>query len=524
MAIGNVGTYATVEGAPVDFAKLISSNVKDYQDRQDEQEKARQAQEAAKAKAREEREKNHPSIDKFTSIANQGGASKLITDDLQQQTNDHYSLVKRFEAGDSNVSRGDLEASSARINQTIANWDAVSKSATLKANEIAKNANDYIPASLSEHSEAINDVWAPDPKTGKPNWVVNKDNTGAFVYQRVQRDSEGNVTKILDEKKTPQEVEAIASPVKKFDVEKNVADFVKSVPLNSTANYIGTMKITEETIAKDPKIGGAIAEKVSSDLKDPHTLAALNYQRTGKWNNNVTDPKEIEDTTKMYHDRLVSGYKEIIDKTQHFAAEKITKEPTQGITTLNPEGLDNSAQAVGNAYQLKKPVVFPSIAGKHGNYTNLAVNKFNWDKNGNFVMHGSYETVKTSRMSPQDSANAKILNAFMINGSGLNAEQQDQMNSLINTYGSTKVQKTIVSKGDVLAADVAAALKYKSVDDFRNATKPKVATTSSNKSNAQNETNSSGTVQVSLSNGRTGSVPKSQLANFLRDNKGSKKI
>ena len=30
MAIGNVGTYATVEGAPVDFGKMIASNIDRY--------------------------------------------------------------------------------------------------------------------------------------------------------------------------------------------------------------------------------------------------------------------------------------------------------------------------------------------------------------------------------------------------------------------------------------------------------------------------------------------------------------
>ncbi len=343
MAIGKVNAYATVEGTPTDFGKMTVDAIDKYNAEEQKREAVKAAKEAAAAKAREERVKESKvTLDKFEPITGQNGISELISKDISEKANHIYEVQQKVinEGLDSSVLNNLVQA----YNQTVTEWKTVGDGAKEKFQDISKNRDKYDPNSLQNINEQANDVLGG-------NWIPSKDSEGRRVYQKVEKDSKGNVVKVLDEVKTPADIMANWHPIPKFDVATDVNNFTTKIsPLNKIAEINGLTKVTRETLDKSPTVDYDVASYVKSVLSDNDKLVALNAQRPGgKFTLNPTQ-QDVDATAKWYSKTLKDGYKEIIDVSEYgvgaarLARDK-AKEPPKAtilstpakILTLNPE-------------------------------------------------------------------------------------------------------------------------------------------------------------------------------------------
>ena len=271
------------------------------------------------------------------------------------------------------------------------------------------------------------------------------------------------------------------NPIPKFNQAENINDFTtKIAPLSKYTDFSGLTKITSETIAGNPKVKENIKAYVGTLLTDPNTLAVLNKERTGVYKRTVTDPAEIKATAEWYGKRIEDGYKESVEKDRHYIS------PTSGgdnkdkdvrtVTTFQvPAG------GIGKGYGISpnkkgEGVVYPSITIGGNKITNYNANQFYWNKKGDLVVSGSYESVKTSRMSPKDKKDYAAIVKDMLSDSAT-PEQEEKYNELLETYGSQKIkQATTINKNrEDLIEPIATKLGYGSVDEFNSAYRPNIS-------------------------------------------------
>jgi len=312
MAIGKQGAYATVEGGIVDFGKITTEAIDKYQTQQALQEKLKQEKAAAAAKLKVEREKVEVKLDKFAPITGQGGISDLISQDLKEMADDISSTKEAYNNGE--VSLAKVRAKEDAYNQRIFEYKSASDLSKTKSEDWAKNADKYDPQSLEESSDQFKALLSG-------NFQPGKDAQGKRVYQKVERDANGNVTKVLDEYYSPMDIVTKYNPIPKFNQAEDIHNFTTQIaPLSKYTDFSGLTKITSETIAGNPKVTENIKSYVGNLLSDPNTLAVLNKERTGTYKRTVTDPAEIKATADWYESKLKDGYKESVEKDRHYVS------------------------------------------------------------------------------------------------------------------------------------------------------------------------------------------------------------
>lgn len=472
MAIGKQGAYATVDGGIVDFGKMTSEAIDKYQTQQALQQKLKQERAAEAAKLNVEREKVPVKLDKFEPITGQGGISSLISEDLNEMANDISNAKEAYNNGE--ISLAKVTALEQAYNQRIFEYKSASDLAKTKMEDLSKNATKYDSDSVEESSDQFKALLRGD-------YQIGKDAQGRRVYQKVEKDANGKVVKVLDEQYTPMDIVTKYNPIPKFDQAKNIDDFTtKIAPLSKYTDFSGLTKITSETIAGNPKVKENIKSYVGTLLSDPNTLAVLNKERTGVYKRTVTDPEEIKATAEWYGKRIEDGYKESVEKDRHYIS------PTSGgtdkdkdvrtVTTFKvPTG------GVGKAYGISpnkkgEGVIYPSINIGGKQITNYDAKQYWWNAKGDLVISGSYESVKTSRMSPKDKKDYNSIIDSVLSDTAT-PEQQEKYNELLETYGSQKIKQaaTINKNREDLIEPIATKLGYGSVDEFNSAYRPKIS-------------------------------------------------
>lgn len=472
MAIGKQGAYATVEGGVVDFGKITTEAIDKYQTQQALQQKLKQEKEAEAAKLKVEREKVPVKLDKFEPITGQGGISRLISEDLNEMANDIYNAKEAYSSGEIPLSK--VTALEQAYNQRIFEYKSASDLAKTKMEDLSKNATKYDSDSVEESSDQFKALLRGD-------YQINKDAQGRRVYQKVEKDANGKVVKVLDEQYTPMDIVTKYNPIPKFDQAKDINDFTtKIAPLSKYTDFSGLTKITSETIAGNPKVKENIKAYVGALLSDPNKLAVLNKERTGVYQRTVTDPEEIKATAEWYGKRIEDGYKESVEKDRHYIS------PTSGgtdkdkdIRTVTTFKVPSGGVGKGYGISLNKKgeaVVYPSINIGGKKITNYNVDQFYWNKKGDLVISGTYESVRTSKMSPKDKKYYDyILNALLSDTA--TPEQQEKYDELVETYGSERIKQaaTINKNREDLIFPIAAKLGYESVDEFNSAYRPNIS-------------------------------------------------
>ncbi len=123
------------------------------------------------------------------------------------------------------------------------------------------------------------------------------------VLQLVSYDDTG---KILEKNSIGKFGENAFTPVMNFDIDKDKAEFIKTYPKVLTERLGATSKTGIKGIT--PEIQEAVKIKVNDLVNNSNSLAIANYKRTGVPNAIVTDPKEIEATSKMLEEEYLAMY------------------------------------------------------------------------------------------------------------------------------------------------------------------------------------------------------------------------
>lgn len=484
MAIGKQGAYATVQGGAVDFGKITTDAIDKYQTQQALQEKLKQEKAAAKAKLASDEVKNLRVMGKYTS-----SGMKEIDDPalllVGQYRNALGELGRKVEAG---------EASSLEYNQVVGKAD--------QSIEVMSNAASYAKERAAAYSKLADegklnpDFVSPEGiKDFMKNTVPVLDENGSITYNYT--DSDGNVIKTENPKEIIDKV--FGNPVLKVDLNSEVKK-IKDVLDQDKIATAGSKFVVTQTEKSQRFLSGVSSSAVNL-LGDRNVKAELwsDYQkslpedkRTGPKADGFSE-KENQDLYNYTYNKILGYYPEEkslagIPKSGGGGGGNNSgdKDDTRKTTKFTAP-----TDGVGNAYGISKNkkgegVVYKSIELNGKRVTNFDAEQFYWDKKGNLVIIGSYESVKTSRMSPKDKKDYNAIISAVLSDNAT-SEQEERYSELIDTYGSQRVKKSakISSGREYLIEPIATKLGYGSVDDFYSDYKPNI----SQKTNTTNKTN-----------------------------------
>jgi hypothetical protein len=411
MAIGKVGAYATVEGGIVDYGKMAYGAIDDVLKDDAIQKKLAQDKAQAAAKLKVEREKLKIDLDKFEPITGQGGISELVSKDLGEMADGIYAAKSAYAEGRIPISK--VESLQQAYNQRVSELKLASDTAKSTFALVQKDADKIEPESLNEISDQANALLGG-------NYIVSKDSNGRRVYQKVEKNAKGEVTKVLQEFNSPMDITSSWKPLYKFDLAADVENFTKKeAPLSTYTDFAGLTKIESTTIEQNPKVNEAINNHVRNALSDPNTLASLYKKMSGEYKRNVTDPKDITATAEWYKQRLMDGYTEKVTKDKHYYAlgDGDGGKNKLSVGTFDPSGsftikvgnteLDYGTGALSDGLTLTDPTnkknefVLKTLTlfeggKKVGIASNPTIQNIVIDKQGRWVVEGSYVDTKST--------------------------------------------------------------------------------------------------------------------------------
>lgn len=257
--IGGPGGYATV-GPTRNYLGEAMSNVQDSMYRQNAQriadERTRIADEQNLQEQRRrdfndsmEFSSKYPFIATGTSI---DGANRQAIDNAQKSY---------LEAQDNYRKTGDKKylAVAENAKSSINNLNEMPKALALKMEDWKKNEAGYSPSSMSK-KKAILD------KMAKGDLMQENDENGRAVYTLVDRDENGNVSKILYSKLNSKQITDLLTVEPKFDIsgEKGLIEqYQKNVgKATVTPKIVGNKEITTTTYPGAEKVATAKAQEL----------------------------------------------------------------------------------------------------------------------------------------------------------------------------------------------------------------------------------------------------------------------
>jgi len=286
MAIGNVGTYATVEGTPVDFGKMISSNIDKYQEGQALQEKLKQERAAAKAKSISEEMSRLKDIKTYTS------SGKHEYDDPV------LSTLSQFKDGLYNLQQG---VSTGEVSSLYANQYAEKAN---QAIEIMNNGAKYIQEKskwLQDNRDKLNTEFLDPDALG--NFLKNTKSqvqpNGEVMFTYEGKDgkvSSSNINEIVDK---------VYDIPKTVDLAGSLAKFQASHKQDEIARIQGGMIVTPTE--QNQHLKDSIADQAGAWISDRDTKATLwsQYEASLPEGAKKVGPKKdnfSEDQTKKLYD------------------------------------------------------------------------------------------------------------------------------------------------------------------------------------------------------------------------------
>lgn len=340
MAVGKVGSFATVEPAIVDFggmAKSAIDSVKEDRER----------------KRREQAEKQKMELDAFKMQPDMEtldySGIPVFDENLQNQM---YNYSQEYaELSKSNTRESIMRQK--EINSYINNLSSYNKSLKEGVVKILNNPDDYNEAYLSEAKRLFNELdngmfLVEESKGGIPKLRFFKKNeeTG-----EVMLDENGKPV-LEDDTRSPQSLLNIPT---KFDITSARNNFSKTIEPDITRVINESKgKITEETLFNDKRLKTAIQGTASQLSSNPNSLAAwwISQHPDKPLKNNFTleNKKEAFD---WYSNQLMST-----------VSEKYKEDPF-GRGRGGAGGKDNQ-------FNFGTPELFPNIAGiKNAIYSDI---------------------------------------------------------------------------------------------------------------------------------------------------------
>lgn len=472
MAIGKQGAYATVEGGVVDFGKITTEAIDKYQTQQALQEKLKQEKATAKAKAISDEVKNLKVMGKYTS-----SGMKEIDDPALLLTHQYANALGEIGA---KVQTG--ESNSFDYNQMVSKADQ----ALEVMNQSAKYARERAAAytKLSDENKLNPDFIKPDAiKNVMKDTVPVLNENGSTTYN--YKDADGNIFKT----ENPNEIidKVFGNPVLRVELNTELKKVKDVLDQDKIAKPSGGFIVTQTEQSK--RFLGGVSTSAANLLGDRNIKAELwsDYQRSLPAEKRVGpkadgfSEKENQDLYEYTNNKIIQMYPEEkslanIPKSGGGGGGSDKDKDVRTLTTFKvPSG------GIGNAYGIStnkkgEGVVYPSITIGNKKITNYNVNQFYWNKKGDLVISGSYESVKTSRMSPKDKKDYdSIINSVLSDTA--TPDQQEKYNELLETYGSQKIKQaaTINKNREALIEPIANQLGYGSVGEFNSAYRPKIS-------------------------------------------------
>lgn len=193
-------------------------------------------------------------------------------------------------------------AISANAMNSVNNVNEMPKALNLKIQELQKNENAYNPASFNK----VKDVLA---KMTAGNIMQSNDANGNARYTLIDKDDDGNVTKVLYKDLNKQQLMDILTPVDKFNVsgEKGFIDqFQKSVGKErEIKKNVGNKEITEKYIPGAEEVAKSMAKEVTSNRSAMYyALDKLGLDPENP--ENYTDPKIQQKASDYFEEVLKS--------------------------------------------------------------------------------------------------------------------------------------------------------------------------------------------------------------------------
>jgi hypothetical protein len=471
MAIGKQGAYATVEGGIVDFGKITTEAIDKYQTQQALQQKLKQEKEAEAAKLKEARVKD---IKPFGDVSLTGNKD---LDDVA-----HQSVLVLRQVYDDNyeaAANGDLNAKK-NLNQALSELDKlaeVPKALNTRNEDYTKNSKNY---NLNYLSEAVD----LGKSLGHGKAVPKSDGHGGLVYDLYPTDDQGNIIgndPIKKDIPTLQLIQGERIPAR-YSADDTVADFKKNnqQALIEWYNSSKTMKTGVKDLT--PTLKYNIASTALAASKSDDAMAQLMIDAGfGKKSSGYTE-EEREKVRKYYETYLTNTFQKEVSQDHKFAPQPSGGSGTdkdKDVRTLTTFKVPSGGIGKGYGISINKKgegVVYPSITIGNKKITNYNANQFYWNKKGDLVVSGSYESVKTSRMSPSDKKDYLAIQNALLSDSAT-PEQEEKYNELLETYGSQKIkQATTINKNrEDLIEPIATKLGYGSVDEFNSAYRPNIS-------------------------------------------------
>ena len=372
--IGGPGGYATV-GPTRNYLGEAMSNVQDSMYRQNAQRIADERTRIADEQNLQEQRKRdfndsmefsskYPFIATGTSI---DGANRQAIDNAQKSY---------LEAQDNYRKTGDKKylAVAENAKSSINNLNEMPKALALKMEDWKKNEAGYSPSSMSK-KKAILD------KMAKGDLMQENDENGRAVYTLVDRDENGNVSKILYSKLNSKQITDLLTVEPKFDIsgEKGLIDqFQKSLGDKTTKVDIVKTKngeVKRTTVGREGYEN--LAAVKSKELTTDHSAVYAALEALGLDPENkdyYTDEKTLKDVEASYYDLLVKNAKPTISEEPYLERDKFNADQEQRkITNAQSDRTFNKEKA-GSTTVVEEQATH-KVTGKHL-----------FDANGNPVM------------------------------------------------------------------------------------------------------------------------------------------
>jgi len=409
MAIGNVGTYATVEGTPVDFGKMIAGNIDKYQEGQALQEKLKQERSAAKAKGISDEMGRLKEMKSYTSSGKHEYDDPVLST-LSQFKDGLYDLQQRVSTGE--ISSLYANQYAEKANQSI---------------EIMNNGAKYIQEKskwLQDNHDKLNTEFLdPDALSNflkKTKSQVQPNGEVMFSYEdKDGKISSSNINEIVDK---------VYDIPRAVNLTENLTKFQASHKQDEIARIKGGMIVTPTE--KNQHLKDSIATEAGAWISNRDTKAALWSQYESKLpEKDRVGPKKdnfSEEQTKKLYDYAVKTIDDSYNKEV-----KMTKLPSTGgggdgsgtsgksvfVPTTYPatnsfEGFGKHANGQGitvsDASDKKNQVILSTIpigkGGSGGKISNGLVTDVMYDDNGKMIGNITYVDFKSTKLTKEQQA------------------------------------------------------------------------------------------------------------------------
>lgn len=221
---------------------------------------------------------------------------------------------------------------------SVTNVNEMPKALNLKLQELQKNENAYNQTSFNKVKEVL-------AKMTNGNIMQNNDANGNARYTLIDKDDDGNVTKVLYKDLNKKQLMDLLTPVSKYNVagDKGLIDqFQKSVGKErEVKKLVGNKEITEKYTPGAEEVAKTLAKEAVAD-KDAMYYALEQLGLDPEKPSNYTDEKIVKQATDYFEGVLTSTAPKT--KSEEVDYKKLTHE-----LSVRKEANDEAERARDNA-------------------------------------------------------------------------------------------------------------------------------------------------------------------------------